>query len=312
MLIGQSPQIVKARKMIREVAHTDENVLIIGEAGTGKKHVAQEIHRRSKQKSKPFVVLNASAIGDTITETNLYGETNEGPRGVERKIGLLEQAKRGILYLETVEEMAPEFQQQFFNILKERKFQKPREKDFIEADFRVFAATTDHLSEQVNNGTFRKDLFNLLNTFVIHVPPLNERKQDIPYLFTHFLEAYCQEFQQETPPIPPDLFESLMEYKWPGNVFELKNCVRNLILMSPQGELSLEYLPFEIKKHPFEFLENRHLPDAMAEVEKYLIKKALSKFAGNQTKAAHALDVSEAALRYKMKKYGFLRKRAKP
>ncbi len=306
MLIGQSPEIMKTKRMIREIAKTNENVLLIGEVGSGRKYVAHEIHRRSKQKNRPFVILNCTAIGDTITEADLFGEKIEGKRGVERKIGLLEQARRGILYLENVDELKPEFQQNFVNILKEKKYRKPGTQSFIDVDFRIIAATTNE--ELLQKDKFRRDLLTILDSFLIHIPPLRQRRQDIPNLFTHFLQQYCDEFDHAIPTVPSEIFESLMEYEWRGNVYELKNTVRNLILMSTGDALSVEYLPFEIKKHPFEFLDDRNLPEAVGEVEKYLIKKSLRRFTGNQSKAARALNVSEAALRYKMKKYGLERK----
>jgi len=306
MLIGQSPQIMKTKRMIREIAKTNENILLIGEVGSGRKFVAHEIHHRSKQKNRPFIVLNCSAVGDTITEADLFGEKIEGPRGVERKIGLLEQARRGILYFENVDEFKPDFQQKFANLLKERKYRKIGEETFVDVDIRVFAATTDE--NLLKREDFRRDLLTILDSFIIHVPPLRKRRQDIPSLFSHFLEQFCEEFNHDIPTVPAEIFESLMEYEWRGNIYELKNTVRNLVLMSSGGVLSVEYLPFEIKKHPFEFLEDRELPEAVGEVEKYLIMKALHRFAGNQSKAARALNVSEAALRYKMKKYGLERK----
>ena len=306
MIIGQSPRIINLRRMIREIAKNNENILIIGEVGSGRKLAAHEIHHRSKKKNKPFIVLNCTSVGDTITEEDLYGEEIEGPRGIERKIGLLEQAKRGILYLENVDELKPEFQQKFFNILKDHKFKKPGDNTFVDVDFRVIAATTDE--KLVKKDSFRRDLLTILNIFTIQIPPLRSRRQDIPILFAHFLEHYCEELEREIPPVTADIFESLMEYEWHGNVHELQNTVRNLVIMSPEGELSMKYLPFEIKKHPFESLVGQKLPEVMGDVEKYLIKKALDRFAGNQSKAAHFLDVSETALRYKMKKYGLLRK----
>jgi len=302
MLVGQSPQAMKVKKLIREVAKTEENALILGEIGTGKKLAAKEIHVRSRQKNRPFIVLSCTSIGDTVTDGDLFGQKVEGPIGVERKIGLLEQAKKGILYMENIQDLKPEYQEKFFNILKERKFQSAEQKGFTEITFRTIAATTDKniaKSEQV-----RKDLLALFDGFTIAIPPLRDRKQDIPFIFTHFLEEYCAENQKEVPPIPADLFESLMEYDWRGNVRELRNAVRNLVLMSPEGTLSAEYLPFETKKHPYENLVDKELYDAISDVEKYLIKRALQRFAGNQTKAAKALNISEAALRYKMKGYG--------
>ena len=306
MLIGQSPEMKTVKRLVREVAKTGDNALIIGEVGAGKKLTALEIHKRSREKNRPFVILNCTAVGDTITDEDLFGAKIDGPKGVERKIGIFEQAKRGILYLENVDELNPDHQLRFLNIFKERKFPKPGEKKFGEVDFRIIAGTTnDKIMEKKD---FRTDLLTLLNSFVIHVPPLMKRKQDIPYLFTHFVEEFCEEFNHEVPPVPAEIFESLIEYDWRGNVIELRNTVRNLVLMSPEGELSIEYLPFEIKKHPFESLLGKDLPEAVSEVEKFLIRKSLRKFAGNQTKAARSLNVSEAALRYKMKKYGYSKK----
>lgn len=306
MLIGQSLQVMTAKKLIREIAKSEENALIVGENGTGKKHVAREIHHRSKQINRPFVILNCTAVGDTITEEELFGKKTEGARGIERKLGILEQAKRGILFLENVHELQPNFQLKFFNILKEKKFKRIDENNFIPVDFRVIASTTD--DTLLKNDSFRKDLLSLFNAITIHLPALRDRKQDIPMLLTHFITQYCEEYNREIPPIAAELFESFIENQWHGNVLEMQNAIRNLVLMSPEGELSIEYLPFEVKRHPFEFLKDRDLPAAVSEVEKYVIKKSLRKFAGNQTKAAHSLNVSEAALRYKMKKYGLSRK----
>jgi DNA-binding NtrC family response regulator len=305
MFVGQSPQSSRIKKLIREIAKTNDHVLLIGELGTGKKHAALEMHKRSKQKNRPFVTLNCTAAGDTLSEGDILGEISQGEMGVERKIGILEQANKGILYLENAQDLSAEFQQKLLNIIKEGRFQRLGDTHYSPIFLRVFAATTQRNLSEIG---FRPDLLSLLNSFVIQFPPLNERKQDIPFLFTHFLEMYCEEYQREIPAVPAELFESMMEYEWRGNVSELKNAVKNLILMSPEGTLSVEYLPFEVKRHPFESLVGKELPDALSEVEGYLIKRALHRFAGNQTKAAHALNVSEAALRYKMKKYGLTRK----
>jgi DNA-binding NtrC family response regulator len=297
---------MRTKKMVREVAKTNENAIIIGEVGTGKKYTAREIHHRSREKNRPLVTLNCTAVGDTITEEELFGVTIENELGVERKLGILEQAKSGILYMENIHELKPEYQQKFVNVIKQKKFRKQGEKKLVETKFRVLASTIDEAL--LKKDSFRADLFALLNAFTIHVPTLRERKQDIPNLFSQFLEQYCEEFNREIPPVPAEIFESLMEYEWHGNVLELQNTVRNLVLMSPEGELSMQYLPFEVKKHPFEFLEGKDLTDAVGEVEKYMIRKTLRRFAGNQLKSARALNISEAALRYKMKKFGLSRK----
>lgn len=306
MLVGQSPEVMAVKKMIREIAKTNESALITGEVGTGKKQVAREIHHRSRQKNRSLVVLNCTAVGDTINDGDLYGAKVDGPHGIERRLGIFEQAKKGILYLENIDELNPDFQQKLYNILKEGKYKKPSAKEFTPVTFRVIASTTD--PNILKSDKVRRDLLSLISAHTVHVPPLRKRKQDIPFLFAKFLDSVCEEYERELPNVPAELFESLIEYEWRGNVYELKNAIKNLVLMSPEGELSTEYLPFEVKRHPFDVLTDKSLPSAVSEVEKFLIRKSLRKFAGNQTKAAKALSVSEAALRYKMKKFGFSRK----
>ncbi len=306
MFVGQSLQAMKVKKFIRDVAKTEGNALILGEIGTGKKLAAQEIHIRSRQKNRPFIVVNCTAVGDTITDADLFGGKIEGPRGVERKVGLFEQANKGILYLENVQDLKPAYQEKILTILKDRKFPRTDEKGSDKVSFRTFAATTDMAIAK--NEKILKDFLTVFERFTIFIQPLRERKQDIPLLFHHFLELYCAQYQREIPPISPDMFESLMEYDWSGNVRELRYAVRNILLMSPEGTLSPDYFSFETKKHPYEHLVGRELYDAIADVERYLIKRALQRFTGNQTKASKALNVSEATLRYKMKGYGLSRR----
>lgn len=306
MLLGQSPEILTARRIIREAGKSDVNVLIIGEVGTGRKHTALEIRHRSTRVRKPFVVLNCPAVGDTITDDEIFGKRVEGPKGFERKLGIIEKANRGILFLENVEDLDPEYQKRFFNIFKEGKFKRPSEDEYVKIDIRLIASATDE--KKLKKETFRQDFLALLSQLKIYLPPLRNRRQDIPILFNHFMNEHFKDSQEEMPAVPTLLFESIMEYEWPGNVTELKNAIENLILLSPEDKLSIEYLPFEVRRHPFEFLDGMDLPSSVGEVEKYMIRKSLRRYAGNQTKSARALKISEAALRYKMKKYGFSKK----
>ena len=302
MLIGQSPQIITLRRFIRQIAGEEQNVFITGETGTGRKTVAREIHSRSARNKDPFIILNCPALGDTILDSDLFGVTTESKTAVERKLGFLEQAGSGALYLENVDETVSEYQLKLFNVLKEKRFRRLGSETFIPIDFRVYSSASD--PHMIKNRSFRRDLLMILNPYTLALPPLRKRKQDIPLLFSAFLKHFCEANGKPVPPVPGEVFESLIEYDWYGNVQELVQTVRNLVLMSPESQLSVEYLPFEIKKHPFDFLENRNLSEAVTEVEMYLIRRALQRFSGNQTRAAHALNVSEAALRYKMKKYG--------
>jgi len=216
----------------------------------------------------------------------------------------LEEANGGTLLLESIEDLSSEYQQRFLVVLQEKKLPKKGEELPVEVNFRTIATAEKNLEEKVSRGEFRRDLFALLSDVRFEIPPLRQRLQDVPYLFEYFLTRYCEESNRPLPVVPSDLFESLMDYDWKGNVRELRQCVRNVALMSPPGQLSLDYLPFQLKKHPLEYFIGKTLEDATTDVEIYLIKKALAQFRGNQTQAAKSLNVSEATLRYKMKKYG--------
>jgi len=304
MLIGQSPQIKKIKKYVNQLAKINDSFLIIGESGAGKKTIVKEIHKKGKQKNHQLIFLNCSSLGDTLTNSDLYSKTNKEDKKI---IGIFEQAHKGIICLENIDETPSKYQKLFYNILKEKKYVNSFSQEKINVTFRIVALSTNYYIKS-SKETIRQDLLSLLDNYTIMVPPLKERKQDIPPLFNHFLEEICKDNKKNLPNIPENLIESIIEYNWPGNVTELKKSVQNILLMSPKDELDTAYLPFEVKKHPLEFMVGYKLPDAVDEVEKYLITKTMKRYAGNQTKAAESLNVSEATLRYKMKKYGFSRK----
>jgi len=299
MIVGNSPQIKKIKKYINQLAKVDDSFLIIGEPGTGKKTIVEEIHNKSKHKNQQLKFLNCSSLGNTISNSDLYSKAN-------KDTGIFEQVHKGTLCLENIEEIPSTYQKLFFNLLKENKYVNPYSKEKINVTFRIAALTTDNSIKSNNN--IRKDLLSLLDNHTIIIPSLKERKQDIPSLFTYFLEKFCKEHKEPIPDIPENLYESIIEYNWPGNVEELKKSVQNILLMSTDDELDTSYLPFEVKKHPLEFMVGYNLPEAVDEVEKYLIIKTMKRYAGNQTNAAKALNISEGTLRYKMKKYGLNRK----
>jgi len=301
--IGNSPEAKRTNRAIKKYSKVNSNVLIHGETGTGKEYVARQIHALSSRKSRPFVVLNCSALGHTIDKTDLFGEESEAAGTIQRTIGLLEKANRGVLFLDNVHETSPDFQFELLQVIKEGKFRRVGGKESIPLDVRIIASAEDDMENDINQGLFRKDLYFMLKNLTIGVTPLRQRKQDIPEIFIHFLKSYCQENGLAIPAVPAEIFESILEYDWKGNVRELKNCVENLVMMSPDGELSTDFLPFQIKRHPLDFLEIKNLKGVITEVETYLIRKALVKFAGNQVKAARLLGIPEATLRFKMKKY---------
>ncbi|RMD94691.1 MAG: sigma-54-dependent Fis family transcriptional regulator [Calditrichaeota bacterium] len=302
-VIGSSPEAKRLRRAIKKVAKIDHNLLIIGDTGTGKEFIARHIHRFSNRKNRPFVTLNCSALGHTLDKKDLYGEESKEEETINRTIGILEKANHGILYLDNLHDTKPEYQYELLQVIREQRFRRIGGEENIPLDIRYIGAVNRDLIDEIDSGKFRKDLYYLLNSLTIRVPTLKERKQDIPELFIYFLKQYCQEHQIEVPAVPAELFESILEYDWKGNIRELRSCIENLVMMSPEGELSTEFLPFEIKRHPLDFLEVKNLKGVISEVETYLIKKALLKFAGNQVKAAQLLGIPEATLRFKMKKY---------
>lgn len=301
--IGNSPESKRINRAIKKFSKVGSNVLIVGDTGTGKEFIARQIHALSSAKNRPFVVLNCSALGITIDNKELFGEETAKEGSTQRTLGIIESANRGTLYLKNIEEMPMTFQFELLQVFRERKFRRIGGQETILLDVRIISSDVKDLTKDIESGKFRKDFYYLLNTLSIKVPALKERRQDIPELFIFFLKKYCSENGLEIPAVPAEIFESILEYEWKGNIREIKNCVENLVMMSPDGELTTEFLPFEIKRHPLDFLEVRNLKGVISEVETYLIKKALLKFAGNQVKAAKLLGIPEATLRFKMKKY---------
>ena len=301
--IGTSPEAKRINRAIRRYSKSEGNVLIVGETGTGKEFTARQIHAQSSRKNRPFITVNCSALGYTIDKAELFGDESEEAGTIQRTIGLLEKANRGVLYLDNVCDLSPEFQFEVLQVIKEQKFRRIGGKENIKLDVRIISSCDHDMEVAIEDSLFRKDLYYHLKALSVNLTPLKDRKQDIPELFVYFLKMYCEEQEKDIPAVPAEIFESILEYDWKGNIRELRNCVENLVMMSPEGELSPAFLPFEIKRHPLDFLEIKNLKGVISEVETYLIRKALTKFAGNQVKAARLLGIPEATLRFKMKKY---------
>ncbi|MCH8873424.1 sigma-54-dependent Fis family transcriptional regulator, partial [candidate division KSB1 bacterium] len=305
--IGNSPEAKRINRAIKKFAKVDSSVLLVGETGVGKEYIAEKIHLLSSRKNRPFVSINCSALGYTIGKRELFGEETEANGTIQRTIGLLEKANNGVLFLDYIDETPLEHQFELLQVIREMRFRRVGGKDNIPLDVRIISACNGEMEHNIESKKFRKDLYFLLKTLSITVPALKSRKQDIPELFIYFLKNYCHENQLDIPAVPAEIFESILEYDWKGNIRELKDCVENLVMMSPEGELSTEFLPFKTERHPLDFLEIGNLKGVISDVEIYLIKKALGKFAGNQVKAARCLGVPEATLRFKMKKYAIHR-----
>lgn len=302
-IIGSSPVARSLIRAVKRLAEKDSNVFIFGEKGTGKEFIARNIYVQSSRRKRNFVVIDCATLGKTIGNKEFYGEGLEGDQAVKRVIGLLEKANNGILFLDNLGSMSSEYQEEFLRLIRDENFRQVNGTENISLDLRVIAASDRDLKHDLDSAKFKKELFYLLNTFTLYIPPLRERKQDIPDLFSYFLKKSCEQEGREEPAVPAEIFESILEYDWKGNVGELENTVQNLVTMSPQEQLSPEFLPFRIKKHPLDFLEPTNLKGVISDIETFIIKKALKKFDGNQVKAAKLLGVPEATLRFKMKKH---------
>jgi len=302
-IIGNSPEAKRLRRAVKKLAKIDSNVLIVGETGIGKEFAARHIYRLSPRRNRTFVEINCSALGKTIQQKDLYGQDTEGDEAVMRTVGLFEKANKGVLFLDNIGDISPEYQEELLRVIRDKKIKRVGGSENIDVEMRIISTSDRDLTPDLESGKFRKELYYLLNTLTLVIPPLRERKQDIPELFSYFLKKYSEEEGREEPAVQSEIFESVLEYDWKGNVRELENTVQNLLMMSPEGELSPDFLPYRIKKHPLDFLEPRNLKGVISEIEIYLIKKALGKFGGNQVKAAKLLGVPEATLRFKMKKY---------
>jgi len=302
-LKGSSPETKRINRAIKKFSKVENNVIIMGDIGTGKEFLARQIHAHSNRQDKPFVIINCAAFGYSLDRRDLLGQESEHSGSIKRTIGLLEKTNNGTVYLENLSDLTSEYQVEFLQAIQAQKVKRIGGFRKIDLNVRYISSLKTDLKSELESGAFRKELYFQLKSLTITIPPLRQRKQDIPELFIYFLKQYCAENELEIPAVPAEIFESILEYDWKGNVRELKNCVGNLVMMSPYDELATEFLPFEIKRDPLAFLELGNLKKVISEVESYLINKALKRFSGNQVKAAKLLGVPEATLRFKMKKH---------
>jgi len=300
-VVGMSLEAKQLNRIIKKVARTDEPVLLVGDVGTGKTFCAESIHALSTRKEQPFVRVNCAALGNTICMNDFLGRGDSSPDNAG--LPLVRQAKKGVLFLENIADLSADFQSVLTGIIAERKYTPVGLSKGRSVEFRIIAATAVELADTLKEGGFQKKLFTLLTPRTVRLPPLRDRRQDVPELLLFFLKQYCESNQLQIPAVPAEIFEYMLAYDWKGNVRELKNCVETLVMMSPPGELCLDYLPFKVQRHPLDCLDVRDLNGATSAVEVYLIRKALEKFAGNQVKAARQLGLPEATLRFKIKKY---------
>lgn len=301
-LIGESPQMRRVYEMIDQVAQCKSTVLIQGESGTGKELVARAIHHRSPRRDKPFIKINCAALPEDLLESELFGHEKGAFTGaINKREGRFELADKGTLLLDEISETSPAFQVKLLRVLQEEEFERVGGSKTIKVDVRIIATTNKDVKQAVKEGKFREDVYYRLNVLPIYLPPLRERKEDIPLLVRHFVEKYSHRNGSRIKLLSKKCLEMMMQYSWPGNVRELENVIERAIVMD-EGEIIFPEnisLDASLQRMNLPFLEKITLE----EMEKRLILETLRRTEENRTEAARILGISVRTVRNKLKKY---------
>ena len=304
-ILGESPPIVKLKEQIRVAAPTNGWVLITGENGTGKEMVAKQIHIQSKRADKPFVEVNCAAIPEELIESELFGHEKGAFTGaLAQKRGRFELADEGTIFLDEIADMSLRTQAKILRILQEHKFERVGGTETIEVDVRVIAATNKGLEKEIQEGNFREDLYYRLNVIPFHVPPLRERRQDIPILVRAFAAEYGHESGSRPKEIMPRAMALLQAYPWPGNVRELRNLIERLVLMTPGPRIKPEHLPDEVRSgERREEREITSLEDARRSFERDFLTARLRENEWNISRTAESIGIARESLSRKLRQF---------
>ncbi|MEE9418722.1 MAG: sigma-54 dependent transcriptional regulator [Desulfatiglandaceae bacterium] len=310
-IIGPSPAMVRLLETVAQVAPSEATVLITGQSGTGKEMIAGAIHFNSPRKDGPFVKINCAAITETLLESELFGHEKGAFTGAyRRKEGRFRQAHGGSLFLDEISEMSLAMQVKLLRVLQEREITRVGGEEVIKVDVRIIAATNKHLLQEIEAGRFREDLYYRLNVVTLNVPPLRERREDIPLLAQHFLELFCEQNRKQIKGFTPQAMDRLLKYDWPGNVRELMNGVERGVVLSRSEYLDEEDLPMILRDASFSgeiLTKNAVLGDIpLNEVEKATVLKTLESAGGNKSEAARRLGITRRTLHKKLKIYGVM------
>lgn len=313
-IIGQSPKMLDLYDLMEKVSPTKTNVLITGESGTGKELVAKAIHYNSPRKDKPFVTLNCGAIPESLIESELFGHMKGAfTDAIATKKGLFEVADEGTIFLDEISELPLMMQVKLLRVLQDKEFKRVGGTEDIRVDVRIIAATNKDLEEAVREKRFREDLFYRLNVIQIKLPPLRERREDIPLLAEHFLKKYSTELNKNITKISPEALQILLQYDYPGNVRELQNIMERAVALETGTELSPQNLRSYLSQQPalkkglFDLeipKEGIDLERVVEDLERTLLLKALDKTRGIKKKAAELLHINFRSMRYRLEKYG--------
>ncbi len=304
--------ITKSRKMqqlielIKVVAKSNATVLITGESGTGKELVARALHSQSYRKDKPFVPVSCAALPESLLESELFGHEKGAFTGAHaQRKGKIEFANQGTLFLDEIGEMSANIQVHLLRVLEEKEFSRVGSNELIKVDVRVVSATNRDMEKAVASGQFREDLYYRLNVVTIDLPPLRERKEDIPLLTEHFLNKFAAENRKEVSHLSPEVTEFLLQYQWPGNVRELENTIERAVILAQNPEI--QFADLLQKSSPL--VGSVSLGRSLKEVERNHIISILNETSKNYTKAARILGISRATIYSKAKAYGLVVKK---
>ena len=309
-LIGHSPAMTRLIETMVQVAPSEATVLITGESGTGKEMIAGAIHFNSLRKNGPFVKINCAAITETLLESELFGHEKGAFTGAEkRKEGKFRQAERGTIFLDEVSEMSPAMQVKLLRVLQEREITRVGGDEVIKVDVRVIAATNKDLMREIEARRFRDDLYYRLNVVTLNVPPLRERREDIPLIATHFLTVFAKKNSKSIKGFTPQAMDRLIKYDWPGNVRELMNAVERAVVLSRSEYLDEEAFTLVLQTGQQEAVIPVQIgasEPSLESVEKETVLKALETAGGNKSEAARRLGITRRTLHLKLKKYGMM------
>lgn len=308
-LVGNSRKMREVFDVATQVARRDSTVLLMGESGTGKELLAKAIHQNSLRAKKPFVTINCGAIPENLIESELFGHRKGSFTGaLADRIGKFEAANEGTIFLDEIGDLTQSLQIRLLRVIQEREIDKIGFPHPIKVNVRIIAATHRNLRTMVEDAQFREDLFYRLSVVTIKLPPLRERKDDLPLLVQHFLKKHCNRYQIPMVALSDETVEVLSQHSWPGNVRELENVVEHLVVLGKGEVIKPEHLPAEIRQTKSRIGSiGLKLPDegiSLEEVEKEILLQALEKNEWHQTKAARYLNISRKTLIYRMEKFG--------
>lgn len=305
-MIGKSGVMKQIYETVDQVAESDATVLITGESGTGKELVARALHQRSERGEKPFITINCGALPESLFESEVFGyEKGAFTGAVSTKAGRFELADGGTLFLDEIGELALKNQVDFLRVLETREFRRIGGTKLIKVDVRFIAATNRNLPEAIKDRAFREDLYYRLNVVPIHLPPLRERREDIPLLVESFLREFASSYSREEKAVSPEAMRLLVHFAWPGNVRQLRNVIERAVVMVREKTILAEHLPVEIQEtKEAERTMTITLGKPLDEIEKQVIQRTLIEITNHREKAAKILGISPRALHYKIKNYG--------